>query len=152
MYFIRILWHNQQKVAHDCRVEEKWHMVFEKSEHVTVHIMYRNFSRNTTALWRASEVCGKALMNKGASWTPGNAPHSNLSLTLISPHTDERLGCKKDCYQSQDLNSIENLCHDLKIAVHTRSLHPSGVSWSYYFCKEESAKIAVSRYTKLVAT
>lgn len=60
-------------------------------------------------------------------------------------HTGKRLGCKEDCYQSQDLNSIENLCHD--IAVHTRSLHPSVVSWSYYFFNEE---IAVSRCTKLV--
>ena len=45
-------------------------------------------------------------------------------------------------------NPIENLWRDLKIAVHRRS--PSNLTELELFCQEEWAKIAVSRYAKLV--
>ena len=52
--------------------------------------------------------------------------------------------------QSPDLNPIENLWQDLKIAVHQRS--PSNLTELEQFCQEEWAKIAGSRCAKLVET
>lgn len=52
--------------------------------------------------------------------------------------------------QSPDLNPIEHLWQDLKIAVHRRS--PSNLAELELFCKEEWAKISVSRCAKLVET
>ncbi len=52
--------------------------------------------------------------------------------------------------QSPDLNPIENLWRDLKIAVHKRS--PSNLAELELFCKEEWAKISVSRCAKLIET
>ncbi|MCI4379917.1 hypothetical protein PGIGA_G00233920 [Pangasianodon gigas] len=52
--------------------------------------------------------------------------------------------------QSPDLNPIENLWRDLKIAVHKRS--PSNLTELELFCKEEWAKISLSRCAKLVET
>lgn len=52
--------------------------------------------------------------------------------------------------QSPDLNPIENLWQDLKTAVHKRS--PSNLAELELFCKEEWAKIPVSRCAKLVET
>ncbi|MGH0158076.1 UNVERIFIED_CONTAM: hypothetical protein FKN15_038681 [Acipenser sinensis] len=52
--------------------------------------------------------------------------------------------------QSPDLNPIENMWKELKIAVHQRS--PSNLTELEQFCKEEWAKIAVSRCAKLVET
>ena len=52
--------------------------------------------------------------------------------------------------QSPDLNPIENLWQDLKTAVHKRS--PSNLAEFELFCKEEWAKIPVSRCAKLVET
>ncbi|MGH0152517.1 UNVERIFIED_CONTAM: hypothetical protein FKN15_022436 [Acipenser sinensis] len=52
--------------------------------------------------------------------------------------------------QSPDLNLIENLWQDLKIAVHQRS--PSNLTALEQFCQEEWAKIAGSRCAKLVET
>ena len=52
--------------------------------------------------------------------------------------------------QSPDLNSIEHLWQDLKIAVHRCS--PSNLAELELFCKEEWAKMSVSRCAKLVET
>ena len=52
--------------------------------------------------------------------------------------------------QSPDLNPIENLWSDLKIAVHKRK--PSNVKMLEQFCKEEWAKIPVVRCGKLIET
>ncbi|MGH0192815.1 UNVERIFIED_CONTAM: hypothetical protein FKN15_028285 [Acipenser sinensis] len=52
--------------------------------------------------------------------------------------------------QSPDLNPIENLWHDLKIAVHQRS--PRNLTELEQFCKEEWSNIAKSRCEKLVET
>ncbi|MBN3288553.1 TCB1 transposase, partial [Polyodon spathula] len=52
--------------------------------------------------------------------------------------------------QSPDLNPIENMWKELKIAVHQRS--PSNFTELEHFCKEEWEKIAVSRCAKLVET
>ena len=52
--------------------------------------------------------------------------------------------------QSPDLNPVENLWQDLKIAVHQRS--PSNLTELEQFCQEEWAKIAGSRCAKLVET
>ena len=50
--------------------------------------------------------------------------------------------------QSPDLNPIENLWKDLKTAVHKRS--PSNLTELELFCKEEWAKMSVSRCANLV--
>ena len=52
--------------------------------------------------------------------------------------------------QSLGLNPIENLWHDLKIAVHQRS--PHNMTELEQFCAEEWANIAQSRCAKLVET
>ena len=52
--------------------------------------------------------------------------------------------------QSPDVKAIENLWHDLKIAVHQRS--PCNLSELDQFCTEERANIAQSRCAKLVET
>ena len=52
--------------------------------------------------------------------------------------------------QSLDLNPIENLWHDLKIAVHQRS--PHNFTELEQFCAEEWENIAQSRCAKLVET
>ena len=52
--------------------------------------------------------------------------------------------------QSPDLNPIENLWQDLKIAVHRRS--ESNLTELELFCKEEWAKMSLSRCAKLVET
>ena len=52
--------------------------------------------------------------------------------------------------QSPDLNPIENLWKDLKIAVHRRS--PFNLTELEIFCKEKWAKISLSRCAKLVET
>uniref|UniRef100_A0AAR2IYW9 Transposase n=2 Tax=Pygocentrus nattereri TaxID=42514 RepID=A0AAR2IYW9_PYGNA len=52
--------------------------------------------------------------------------------------------------QSPDLNPIENLWQDLKTAVHKRS--PSNLTELELFCKEEWARISVTRCAKLVET
>uniref|UniRef100_A0A3Q4I3F8 Tc1-like transposase DDE domain-containing protein n=1 Tax=Neolamprologus brichardi TaxID=32507 RepID=A0A3Q4I3F8_NEOBR len=52
--------------------------------------------------------------------------------------------------QSPDLNPIENLWQDLKTAVHKRC--PSNLTELELFCKEEWARISVSRCAKLVET
>lgn len=52
--------------------------------------------------------------------------------------------------QSPDLNPIENLWKELKTAVHKRS--PSNLTELELFCKEEWAKISVSRCAKLIET
>ncbi|MCJ8736209.1 hypothetical protein PDJAM_G00256240 [Pangasius djambal] len=52
--------------------------------------------------------------------------------------------------QSPDLNPIENLWRDMKIAVHRRS--PSNLTELELFCKEEWAKLSLSRCAKLVET
>ena len=51
--------------------------------------------------------------------------------------------------QSQDLNPIENLWYDLKIAVHQRN--PSNLKKLEQFCLEW-AKIPVARCAKLIET
>uniref|UniRef100_A0A803KDE8 Tc1-like transposase DDE domain-containing protein n=1 Tax=Xenopus tropicalis TaxID=8364 RepID=A0A803KDE8_XENTR len=51
---------------------------------------------------------------------------------------------------SPDLNPIENLWQDLKTAVHKRC--PSNLTELELFCKEEWARISVSRCAKLVET
>uniref|UniRef100_A0A669CQL7 Tc1-like transposase DDE domain-containing protein n=1 Tax=Oreochromis niloticus TaxID=8128 RepID=A0A669CQL7_ORENI len=50
--------------------------------------------------------------------------------------------------QSPDLNPIENLWQDLKTAVHERC--PSNLTEQELFCKEEWARISVSRCAKCV--
>ena len=52
--------------------------------------------------------------------------------------------------QILDLNSIENLRKDLKIAVHRRS--PSNLTELEQICKEEWEKIPKSRCAKLIQT
>uniref|UniRef100_A0A3P9C5F2 NACHT domain-containing protein n=1 Tax=Maylandia zebra TaxID=106582 RepID=A0A3P9C5F2_9CICH len=52
--------------------------------------------------------------------------------------------------QSPDLNPIENLWQDLKTAVHKHC--PSNLTELELFCKEEWARISVSRCAKLVET
>ena len=52
--------------------------------------------------------------------------------------------------QSSDLIPMENLWHDLKIAVHQRS--PHNLTELEQFCTEQWANIAQSRCAKLVAT
>ena len=52
--------------------------------------------------------------------------------------------------QSPDLNPIENLWSDLKIAVHKRK--PSNMKELEQFCLEEWAKIPVARCDKLIET
>ena len=52
--------------------------------------------------------------------------------------------------QSPDLNPIENLWHDLKIAVYQRS--PRNLTELEQFCTEEWANITQSRCAKLVET
>uniref|UniRef100_W5NN98 Tc1-like transposase DDE domain-containing protein n=1 Tax=Lepisosteus oculatus TaxID=7918 RepID=W5NN98_LEPOC len=52
--------------------------------------------------------------------------------------------------QSPDLNPIENLWKELKTAVHKRS--PSNLTELELFCKEEWARISVSRCAKLIET
>ena len=52
--------------------------------------------------------------------------------------------------QSPDLNPIENLWHDLKIAVHQRN--PSNLKELEQFCLEEWTNIPVARYAKLIET
>uniref|UniRef100_A0A669E9Q2 Tc1-like transposase DDE domain-containing protein n=1 Tax=Oreochromis niloticus TaxID=8128 RepID=A0A669E9Q2_ORENI len=52
--------------------------------------------------------------------------------------------------QSPDLNLIENLWQDLKTAVHKRC--PSNLTELELFCKEEWARISVSRCAELVET
>ena len=52
--------------------------------------------------------------------------------------------------QSPDLNPIENLWLDLKIAVHKRE--PSNLKELEQFCLEEWAKIPVARCGKLIET
>ncbi|KAJ7344334.1 hypothetical protein JRQ81_000284, partial [Phrynocephalus forsythii] len=52
--------------------------------------------------------------------------------------------------QSPDLNPIENLWQDLKTAVH--KCCPSNLTELELFCKEEWARISVSRCAKLVET
>uniref|UniRef100_A0A803JX28 Tc1-like transposase DDE domain-containing protein n=1 Tax=Xenopus tropicalis TaxID=8364 RepID=A0A803JX28_XENTR len=52
--------------------------------------------------------------------------------------------------QSPDLNPMENLWQDLKTAVHKRC--PSNLTELELFCKEEWARISVSRCAKLVET
>ena len=54
------------------------------------------------------------------------------------------------CSQSSDLNPIENLWHDLKIAVHHRS--PDNLTELEQFYAEEWANIAQSRCARLVET
>ena len=51
---------------------------------------------------------------------------------------------------SPDLNPIENLWQDLKIAVHRHS--PSNLTELELFCKEEWAKMSLSRCAKLIHT
>ena len=51
--------------------------------------------------------------------------------------------------QSPDLNPIENLWQDLKIAVHRRS--PSNLTELQLFCQEEWTNISISRCAKLRA-
>ena len=53
--------------------------------------------------------------------------------------------------QSPDLNPIENLWYDLKIAVHQRN--PSNLKELEQFCLEEWAKIPLARcaYPKILA-
>ncbi|CAB1439250.1 unnamed protein product [Pleuronectes platessa] len=50
--------------------------------------------------------------------------------------------------QSPDLNPIENLWQDLKIAVHRRS--PSNLTELHLFCQEEWTNLSISRCAKLV--
>ena len=52
--------------------------------------------------------------------------------------------------QSPDLNPIENLWYDLKIAVHQRN--PSNLKELEQFCLEEWPKIPVARCVKLFET
>ncbi|KAJ7319965.1 hypothetical protein JRQ81_019476 [Phrynocephalus forsythii] len=52
--------------------------------------------------------------------------------------------------QSPDLNPIENLWQDLKTAIH--KCCPSNLTELELFCKEEWARISVSRCAKLVET
>ena len=52
--------------------------------------------------------------------------------------------------QSSDLNPIENMWHDLKIAVHQRS--PHNLSELEQFCAEEWANIVQTRCAKLLET
>ncbi|CAB1448284.1 unnamed protein product [Pleuronectes platessa] len=52
--------------------------------------------------------------------------------------------------QSPDLNPIENLWQDLKIAVHRRS--PSNLTELHLFCQEEWTNLSISRCAKLPCT
>ncbi|CAB1458212.1 unnamed protein product [Pleuronectes platessa] len=52
--------------------------------------------------------------------------------------------------QSPDLNPIENLWQDLKIAVHRQS--PSNLTELHLFCQEEWTNLSISRCAKLVET
>jgi hypothetical protein len=52
--------------------------------------------------------------------------------------------------QSPDLNPIENLRYDLKIAVHQRN--PSNLKDLEQVCLEQWAKIPVARWAKLIET
>ena len=52
--------------------------------------------------------------------------------------------------QSSDLNPIENMWYDLKIAVHQRNT--SNLKELEQFCLEEWAKIPVARCAKLIET
>ena len=52
--------------------------------------------------------------------------------------------------QSPDLNPIENVWYDLKIAVHQRN--PSNLNELEQFCLEEWVKIAVAKCAKLIET
>ena len=52
--------------------------------------------------------------------------------------------------QSPDLNPIENLWYDLKIAVH--QWNPSNLKELEQFCLEEWAKIPVAKCAKLIET
>ncbi|CAB1447842.1 unnamed protein product [Pleuronectes platessa] len=52
--------------------------------------------------------------------------------------------------QSPDLNPIENIWQDLKIAVHRRS--PSNLTELHLFCQEEWTNLSISRCAKLVET
>ena len=52
--------------------------------------------------------------------------------------------------QSPDLNQIENLSYDLKIAVH--QWKPSNLKEPEQFCLEEWAKLPVARCAKLIET
>jgi hypothetical protein len=51
--------------------------------------------------------------------------------------------------QSPDLNLIENLWYDLKIAVHQRN--PFNLKELAQFCLEEWAKLPMARCAKLIA-
>ena len=52
--------------------------------------------------------------------------------------------------QSPDLNQIENLCYDLKIAVHQRNAY--NLKELEQFCLEDWAKIPMARCAKFIET
>ena len=64
--------------------------------------------------------------------------------------TNKKINVLEWSSQSPDIHPIENLWHDLKIAVHQRS--PHNLIELEQFCTEEWENISQSRYAKLVET
>ena len=79
----------------------------------------------------------------------GNAP-KHTAKTTLEWLQNKNMKVLEWPSQSPDLNPIDNLWKDLKIAVHRHS--PSNLTEFEQICKEEWEKIPKSRCTKLIRT
>ena len=82
-------------------------------------------------------------------WDRGSSSSRAMTLSILLMQHSSGLNVFKPS-QSPDLNPIENLWYDLKIAVHQPNL--SNLKKLEQFCLEDWAKIPVARCAQLIET
>ena len=103
----------------------------------------KNLRGKLAALCKKAEIGTEVHLS---AWQRPNA-HIQSSLEWLR---NKKIKVLERPSQSADLNPIENLWHDLKIAVHQHS--PCNLTELKQFCSEECTNISQSRCAKIVET